>query len=157
MMCNYYCMYIQSEPGICRRNEDSIGNENRKLRGKNSFRGKKSTIFFLRTARRCRQMEGTKLIFIVNFSVLEFFKVASRMPQIAQVLVSTFKNFRRWGAGGIPPNLPRKFLFFFISNSRLCTIHGISCCVQARCTRWVVQTTVGWAMGRGVVRRKSRH
>ena len=30
------------------------------------------------------QIEGTKLIFIMNFSVLDFFKFASRIPQIAQ-------------------------------------------------------------------------
>ena len=40
------------------------------------------------------QIERTKLIFIMNFSVLDFFKFASRMPQIAQFLVSTFKIFR---------------------------------------------------------------
>ena len=37
------------------------------------------------------QTEGRKLIFIMNFSVLDFFKFASRMPQIAQILVLTFK------------------------------------------------------------------
>ena len=53
------------------------------------------------------QMEGTKLIFIMNFSVLDFFKFTSRMPQIAQVkLVSTFKIFRH------APDPPRNFLFF---------------------------------------------
>ena len=31
------------------------------------------------------QIEGTKIIFIVNFSVLDFFKFASRMPHIAQI------------------------------------------------------------------------
>ena len=36
------------------------------------------------------QIEGTKLIFIMNFSVLDFFKFASRMPQI------------RGGGGGGP-------------------------------------------------------
>ena len=50
------------------------------------------------------QIEGTKLIFIImNFSVLDFFKFASRMPQIAWVkLVSTFKIFggREGGEGG---------------------------------------------------------
>ena len=40
------------------------------------------------------QIEGTKLIFIMNFSVLDFLKFASRMPQIAQIkFVSTFKIF----------------------------------------------------------------
>ena len=43
------------------------------------------------------QIEGTKLIFVMNFGVLHFFKFASRMPQIAQILVSTFKIF--WGGG----------------------------------------------------------
>ena len=42
------------------------------------------------------QIKGTKLIFVMNFSVLHFFKFASRMPQTAQILVSTFK-----GAGGL--------------------------------------------------------
>ena len=39
------------------------------------------------------QIEGKKLVFIMNFSMLDFFKFASRMPRIAQRLVSTFKNF----------------------------------------------------------------
>ena len=60
------------------------------------------------------QTEGTELIFVMNFSVLHFFKFASRMPQIAQVLISTFKIF--WGEGGgggaIPPDPRRNFLFF---------------------------------------------
>ena len=37
------------------------------------------------------QIEGIKLILVMNCSVLHFFKFASRMPQIAQILVSTFK------------------------------------------------------------------
>ena len=44
------------------------------------------------------QIEGRKLIFIMNFSVLDFFIFASRMPQIAHILVSTFKIF--WGREG---------------------------------------------------------
>ena len=40
------------------------------------------------------QIEGTKVIFIMNFSVLDFFKFASRMLHIAQILVLTFKIFR---------------------------------------------------------------
>ena len=55
------------------------------------------------------QIEGTKLIFIMSISVLDFFKFTSRMPQIAQILVSTFKIFR----GSMPPDPPRNFLFFF--------------------------------------------
>ena len=55
------------------------------------------------------QIEGTKLIFIMNISVLDFFKFSSRMPQIAQILVSTFKIFR----GSMLPDPPRNFLFFF--------------------------------------------
>ena len=44
------------------------------------------------------QIEVRKLIFIMNFSVLDFFKFASRMPQTALILVSTFKIFRGgWG------------------------------------------------------------
>ena len=53
----------------------------------------------------------------MNFSVLDFFQSASRMPQIAQILVSTFK-FSRWAC----PGPPEKFPLFFLSNSRLwCT------------------------------------
>ena len=61
------------------------------------------------------QIEGTKLIFIINISVLDFFKFASRMPQTAHILVSTFKIF----PGGMPPDPPRNVLFFSLSNSRL--------------------------------------
>ena len=56
------------------------------------------------------QIEVRKLIFIMNFSVLDFFKFASRMPQTAQILVSTFKIFR-WS---MPPDPPRYFLIFFL-------------------------------------------
>ena len=44
------------------------------------------------------QIDGTKLVLAMNFSVLHFFKFASRTPQIAQILVSTFKIF--FGGGG---------------------------------------------------------
>ena len=60
------------------------------------------------------QIEVRKLIFIMNFSVLDFFKFASRMPQTAQILVSTFKIFR----GIMPPDPLRYFLIFFFSNSQ---------------------------------------
>ena len=40
------------------------------------------------------QIEGRILIFIMNFIVLDFFKFASRMSQIVQILVSTFKIFQ---------------------------------------------------------------
>ena len=48
------------------------------------------------------QIEVRKLIFIMNFSALDFFKFAPRMPQIAQILVSTLKMFR----GSMPPGPP---------------------------------------------------
>ena len=35
------------------------------------------------------QIEGTKLIIVMNFSVLHFFQFASRMSQIAEILVLT--------------------------------------------------------------------
>ena len=57
------------------------------------------------------QIEGTKLIFVMNFSVLDFFKFISRMSQIAQILVSIFKIF--WY--GIPPDPRRNFLFFSLA------------------------------------------
>ena len=62
------------------------------------------------------QIEGTKLIFVINISVVDFFKFASRMPHIAQILVSTFKIFR----GGACPRTPLEMSSFFsLSNSRL--------------------------------------
>ena len=45
------------------------------------------------------QIEGTKLIFVTNFSVQHFFKFVSRMPQSAQILVVTFKISRCGGKG----------------------------------------------------------
>ena len=57
------------------------------------------------------QTEGTKL-FVKVFSVLHFFNFASGMPQIAQILVSTF-----WegGEGGewACPQTPLEILSFF--------------------------------------------
>ena len=67
-------------------------------------------------------IEGTKLIFVMNFSLLHFFKFASRMPQISQILVSTFKIFQEgeWWEGACPWTPLEISSFFFISNSRLC-------------------------------------
>ena len=47
----------------------------------------------------------------MNFSVLDLFKFASRMPQIEETLVSTFKIIR----GSMPLDPPRNFLFIFLS------------------------------------------
>ena len=55
------------------------------------------------------QIEGTKLIFIMSISVLDFFKFASRMPQIAQILVFDFQNF----PGEHAPGPTWKFPLFF--------------------------------------------
>ena len=51
-------------------------------------------------------VEGTKLIFVMNFSMLDFFKFAPRIPQTAQILVSTFKIFCQEGVGGDAPGSP---------------------------------------------------
>ena len=40
------------------------------------------------------QIKGKKLIFIMNFSILDLFNFASRMPQIAQISVSSLKFSR---------------------------------------------------------------
>ena len=48
------------------------------------------------------QIEGRKVIFSMNFSVLDFFKFASWMPQTALILVSTFKFFPGEHALGPP-------------------------------------------------------
>ena len=60
------------------------------------------------------QIEGTKLIFIMSFGALDFLKFAPRVPQIAQIFVSTFNFF--WG--NALPDLEISS-FFFYSNSRL--------------------------------------
>ena len=46
----------------------------------------------------------------MNFSVLDFFEFASRMPQTAQILVSTFKIFQ-----GACPRTPLDISSFFFS------------------------------------------
>ena len=69
------------------------------------------------------QIEGSKLIFVMNLSVLHFFKFASRMPQIAQILVSTFKIFQvegvegevgGGGGGGACPWIPLEISSYFL-------------------------------------------
>ena len=85
-----------------------------KIVGKNIFHEKKNwqANFFsmeIKMVDLWLQIEDTKLIFIMNVSMLDIFKFASRIPQIAQIIVSTFKIF--WTP-------PRNFLFCFISNSR---------------------------------------
>ena len=58
------------------------------------------------------QTRGTKLIFVMNFSVLDFFKFASRMPQIADFSLD-FQIFW-WGGHAPGPLTPYKLpLFFF--------------------------------------------
>ena len=90
-------------------------------RRKNNFRGEKLTsIPFsmkITVMDLWIQIEGTKLIYIMNFSVPDFFKFASRKPQTAQILVSTFKLFPREHAPGPPLKFP---LVFFFSYARLC-------------------------------------
>ena len=82
------------------RKQGSRGNENWKLWNKIFSMGKKidkHTLFSMKINMMdmWMQIEGRKMIFIMNFSVLDFFKFASRMPQIAQILVSTFTFFTR--------------------------------------------------------------
>ena len=75
------------------------------------------------------QIEGRKLIFIMNFSMLDFFKFASRMPQTAQIFVSTLKIFQ----GSMPPDPPRYFLFFSLA------IPGSVC-------SWWSYTSMNWCL-----------
>ena len=117
-----------SEPGIRRENKDSCGNEIRKSQNKifSMAKNRQAYIFFsmkIKMMDLLMQIEGGKFIFIMNFRVLDFFKFASRMPQIAQILVSTFKIFSGgWrgcgggggGGGGHAPGPPRYFLFFYL-------------------------------------------
>ena len=67
------------------------------------------------------QIEGRKLIFIMNFSVLELFKFASRMH--ASNCTDFSLDFQEFSSGACPrtspPSPPRYLLFFFFSNSRL--------------------------------------
>ena len=118
--------------------------------------GEKSTtilffcLFLLRTARRCQQIEDTKLIFIMNFSVPDFFKFASRMPQFAQIFSLNFQKFpgvgerRRGGGGGgaYPWTYLEISFFFFISNSRLWKLSEQICpLVHMAC--WLSVCTLG--------------
>ena len=48
------------------------------------------------------QIEVRKLIFIMNFGVLDFFKFASRMPQTAQMFFLDLQNFPGEHAPGPP-------------------------------------------------------
>ena len=128
-VCVIVVEYFSAEPGICCGNKDSRGIENRKSQ-KNTFSVEKrstSILFYSMKIKRMdlwMQIEDTKLILVMNFRVLDFFKFASRMTQIAQILVSTFKIFQGGMKGrgkGLPPDPPRNlFNFFFISNSRFC-------------------------------------
>ena len=61
------------------------------------------------------QAEGTKLIFVMNFNVLLFSKFALNCTDFSL----HFQNFTGV-EGSMRPDPPRNFLFFFISNSRLC-------------------------------------
>ena len=45
----------------------------------------------------------------MNFSELDFFKFVTRMPQITQILVSTFKNFPGEHAPGPPLDISSFF------------------------------------------------
>ena len=79
------------------------------------------------------QTEGTKLAFIVYFSVLDFFKIASRMPHCIDFSLD-FQNF--------PALLEMSSFFFFISSFRLCYnfIHHkevhvdfvLECCIDSQ-------------------------
>ena len=87
---------VRPEPGLRQENEDSCENENKKSQIKYFLWGKKSTSILFCYENEddgsVNAIEGTKLIFIMNFSVLDFFRFASIMPQIAQVkLVLTIK------------------------------------------------------------------
>ena len=56
----------------------------------------------------------------MNFSVLDFCKFASRMPQIVTDFGLDFQKFPGVGGGGAYPRTYREMpTFFFISNSRL--------------------------------------
>ena len=66
------------------------------------------------------QTEGRKPIFIMNFSSLDFFKFDYRTPQIAQILVLTFKIFQ----GSMPPDPLRYFLFFSLAIPGSVMLHG---------------------------------
>ena len=98
--------------------------------GKNIFRGEKSQQAYcfsmkIQMMDLWMQIEGTKLIFITNFSVLDFF----RMPRIAQILIWTFQIFRT--------PIEISSLFFFISNCRHSKEQWIT-------LRWMVLMLAFW-------------
>ena len=105
------------------RNFEEIKFENR---GKVLFpwgKNQEAYLFFsmkIKVMDLCRKIEGTKLIFVVIFHVLHFFRFASRMPKIAQILVATFK---------ISPDPLEISSFCFISNFRFCFLSCLCCFV----------------------------
>ena len=107
-------MYIQSLESSQKRRFSRKWKS--KIVEKYFFRGKNWQAYFfpmkIKMMDLWMQIEGTKLIFVMNFSVLDFFKFASRMPQIAQILVSTFKIFQE-GGRACPWTLPWNVLSFF--------------------------------------------
>ena len=86
------------------------------------------------------QIEDRKLIFIMNFSVLDFFKFASRMPQTAQILVSTFRIFR----GGHAPGPPRYFLFFPLAILRIWVLKFLFFSADAQWLSFGWLLLIGW-------------
>ena len=75
------------------------------------------------------QTEGTKQIFVKNFSVLDIFKFASRMPQC-------FQNFQEGvGGGGMPPGpLEIPSFSFAIPGSGLGRTISYKCCINDEMT-----------------------
>ena len=99
------------QPGILHGNEDSWKYKS-KIEEQNIFRGKRidKHTFFLWKLRwwicECKLETCRKLIFTMNFSVLDFFKFPSRKPQTTQILVSTFKIFPEEHTPGPPKIVP---------------------------------------------------
>ena len=134
------CTQYFSEPGIHRGNEDSHGNENRKSRKRGFSRKWKSKIVETCIFRGKKEIDKhTCFLWQLRWWIYErklkvknwysswilacYISSNSRMPQIAQILVSTFTIFLGGagvGGGGREHarDPPRNFLFFFISSSR---------------------------------------
>ena len=108
--CGHTLVTYCSEPGIHRGNEDSRGNENRKSRN-NIFSVEKNwqAYFFfsmkIKVMDLWMQIVGTKLIFVMNFSVLYFFKLPPEYLKLHRFWsrLSKFSLGGGRGGGGMPP------------------------------------------------------
>ena len=71
------------------------------------------------------QIEGTKLIFIINISVLGFLQICLQNASDCTDFSLDFQNFPGGGGGACPQTPPRNVLFFFFLEQFQALKHGV--------------------------------